>query len=137
MTATTLSFAPATARAPRVGTARIDHWFKPAKSAPQPRAAERTATAEIGTARVEHWFRDQARAGQWSAQVAGGLAAPVDRGVAPQAPRLSGLRAWWLALRQRRALAKAEAELRALAMNDPRVLRELQVAQDRAEWQND
>ena len=45
MTATTLSFAPAAARAPRVGTARIDHWFKPAKPALQPRAAERTFQA--------------------------------------------------------------------------------------------
>lgn len=124
MTASTLSFAPSALRAPRVSSARMDHWFKP-----QARPLERPAQAETGTARIDHWFRDQARAGQWSVQAAGSAAAPVVPGAEP-----SALRAWWMARRERRALARADAEMCALAIADPRMARDLQIARDVAEW---
>lgn len=156
MTTTTLSFSPiaSPSRAPRVGTARVDHWFKPAAKAKAERQQrstdQRWSTAlptsdEMSMARIDHWFRQHAMAAQW-------------RGHAPQhddplvarmtqlyqqhalqspsaAPRrASRLRAWWRTQRERHALARAEAELRTLAGEDPRVLRELQVARDLAEW---
>lgn len=141
MTATTLSFAPAASRDRRVGTARVDHWFK---RAPQPQSADLQVPAEISTARVDHWFGEQARAGQWSVQGAGSITSRVDhrfeqeaqRQQAAAALRPSGVRAWWQALRERMAQARAEADLQALAMADPRVLRELQVARDLAEWKS-
>ena len=127
MTATTFYFVPPASRERRVGTARVDHWFK---RAPLPQSADLQTPAESGTARIDHWFRDQARAGQWSAQNAGNMTARAEQ----QAQWLSGVQAWWKALRERMALARAEADLRALAIQDPRVMRDLQVARDLAEW---
>ena len=122
-----------------ISTARIDHWFK---RAPQPQSADLQMPTEISTARIDHWFRDQAKAGQWTAQNADTITARVDhrfeqeaqRQQAAGALRLPGLRAWWTALRERMVLARAEADLRALAIQDPRVLRDLEVVRDMAEW---
>ena len=46
----------------------------------------------------------------------------------------TGLRARWAALRSRWARARADAELRRVAEQDPRVMRDLQVMSDLAEW---
>ncbi len=75
----------------------------------------------IDTLRVKHW----ARYGRWHE---------------PRTGERSALAAQWLALhtrlRERRAQARADAELRAAIALDPRLLRELQVARDLAEWKS-
>lgn len=75
----------------------------------------------IDTLRVEHWAR-------------------YGRRHAPRTGERSTLAAQWQALRtrlrERRAQARAEAELRAAIALDSRLLRELQVARDLAEWKS-
>lgn len=113
----------------RIDTARADHWT------PRQRAAR---TAPDDTMRVEHWTARATPAGAAAAQP------QVDpwlahshayyRVVADEPSLGSALRARWSAWRARRAVARREAEMLALAAGDERVLRELQVARDLAEW---
>lgn len=94
-----------------LGTARVDHWFEP-QTRRQP-AAQGTA----GMAWMDHWAKDEAQ--------------PM---ATPTATAPTGLRARWAALTSRWASARAEAELRRLTAQDPRVMRDLQVMSDLAEW---
>ena len=75
----------------------------------------------IDTLRAEHWAR-------------------YGRRQEPSTGERSALAAQWLALctrlRERHAQARADAELRAAIALDSRLLRELQVARDLAEWKS-
>ena len=94
-------------------TARADHWFQ--IGARRQPAAQGTA----GMAWMDHWAKDEAKP----------MARPATAAAEP-----TGLRARWAALASRWASARAEAELRRLTAQDPRVMRDLQVMSDLAEW---
>lgn len=134
MSTLTLPLAPGAARTPRIDTARADHW------APRERATRATRAASDDSLRIEHWAAQATPA-------AAATAAPQPLGdpwlslghahyrvVADEQSLSRTLRARWSAWRERRAQQRVEAEIRALAAIDPRVLRDLQVARDLAEW---
>lgn len=132
MTAATLSFAPGLARQPFIGTKRVDHWA-PVQRAPQ--QADKNWT-------VERWSA-AAPAQAAAAAVATPLADPwtvayeraYRQAIAQELTLGEWLSARWSAFSQRRAQARIEAEIRAQAAHDPRMLRDLQIARDLAEWQ--
>lgn len=115
-----------------VDTARADHW------APR-RRTERAARSEVNdTMRIEHWAARAAPAGAGTAQPQVDpwldLGHAYDRVIADEPSLGRTLRARWSAWRERRAQARIEAEILAAAGSDERVLRELRIARDLAEW---
>lgn len=132
MTTMTLPLAPNAKRTPTIDTARADHW------APREQQAARPRTTD--TMRIEHWTLGAApaAAGTGSAQPQvdpwHGLDDAYHRVVAGERSLGHALRARWSAWRARRALARAEAEILAAARADERVLCELRIARDLAEW---
>lgn len=126
MTALTLPLAPNTRRKPRIDTARADHW------APrQPQAARRPVE---DTMRIEHWAAHAKPAAQPLADPWQSLGRAYERVVAGERTPGQTLRARWSAWRERRAAARIDAEIRAMAAGDERLLRDIQVARDLAEW---
>lgn len=125
-----------------VSSARLNQWHaeqaERRHQAAQAKAALRQQTREqealelgaLGTPRVDHWFQSPARR-QPAAQGTAGMAW-MDHWSTDTAS--TGLRARWAALRSRWARARADAELRRVAEQDPRVMRDLQVMSDLAEW---
>ena len=125
-----------------VGSAHLNQWHaeraERQQQAARAKAALRQQTREQealelsaqGTARVDHWFQNSARR-QPAAQGTAGMAW-MDHWSTDTTS--TGLQSRWAALRARWARASADAELRRVAEQDPRVMRDLQVMSDLAEW---
>lgn len=132
MTAATLSVAPGLARQPFIGTKRVDHWA-PAQRAP--RQADKNWTVErwstAASIQVAAAVAATPLADPWSTA----YARAYRQAIAQELTVGEWLRARWSAFSQRRAQARADAEIRAQAAHDPRMLRDLQIARDLAEWQ--
>lgn len=121
------------------GSSTVDHWAGDRKTS---RAAK---AALVGKAWIDHFAPAQpAAAAAPVARAAAATVTPVDavgayqrayrRAVGEELTLGEWISARWSALRQRREQARVEAEMRSLAQHDVRVLRDLQVARDLAEW---
>ncbi len=128
-----------------VGSSRLNQWHAEqaqrqqqaarAKAAQRAQAREQAAVelTALDSARADHWF-ERANRRQPVAQGTAGMAWMDHWAQDDAAPVAAGLRTRWAALRQRWVRARADAELRQLTALDPRVMRDLQVMSDLAEW---
>lgn len=131
------------------GTALVDHW---AASAPQGEPAavrEKTADTPAAVVAADPWnalAQAYVEATGKQSQVLTRAAAANDpwlavgrayeRAVVEEQAAARSLAGRFQAWRQRRAQARLEHEIHALAGGDERLLRDLQVARDLAEWKH-
>lgn len=141
----TIALAPITGsdRKPDTSTALVDHWARLKRKARAPRMH--------GNATVDHWAsrapitptltalamaREATSTAQQLPDPWIGLNRAHARVMAQEQSVAQALRAGWERWRERRALAGLEARIRAMAAGDERVLRELMIACDVAQWRH-